>query len=127
MRAHRPGSEPRDRRGPRAHRPGRRRAAGTGQDPGDRGQTPAWTPPFSRADKIATDGGNLVAHISLIAREYGIPAVVAVCDTSRLVRDSKVRRRSYEEDNRHSTREFNVDGNSIHCSVRRVMWILLSR
>ena len=89
--------------------------------------TPAWTPPFSRADKIATDGGNLVAHISLIAREYGIPAVVAVCDTSRLVRDSKVRRRSYEEDNRHSTREFNVDGNSIHCSVRRVMWILLSR
>ena len=48
--------------------------------------TPARTPQFSRAAAIATDGGSLVAHASLIAREYGIPAVVALGDAARRVR-----------------------------------------
>jgi phosphohistidine swiveling domain-containing protein len=37
---------------------------------------PAWTPLFDRAAAVITDGGTLAAHASLIAREYGIPAVV---------------------------------------------------
>jgi len=37
---------------------------------------PAWTPLFGRAAAVITDGGTLAAHASLIAREYGIPAVV---------------------------------------------------
>jgi len=37
---------------------------------------PAWTPLFARAAAVVTDGGTLAAHASLIAREYGIPAVV---------------------------------------------------
>ncbi|QDZ15922.1 hypothetical protein FPZ11_15090 [Humibacter ginsenosidimutans] len=37
---------------------------------------PAWTPLFARAAGVITDGGTLAAHASLIAREYGIPAVV---------------------------------------------------
>jgi len=37
---------------------------------------PAWTPLFARAAAIVTDGGTLAAHASLVAREYGIPAVV---------------------------------------------------
>lgn len=37
---------------------------------------PAWTPLFGRAAAVVTDGGTLAAHASLIAREYGIPAVV---------------------------------------------------
>ena len=37
---------------------------------------PAWTPLFGRAAAVVTDGGTLAAHASLVAREYGIPAVV---------------------------------------------------
>jgi rifampicin phosphotransferase len=46
---------------------------------------PAWTPLFARAAAVVTDGGTLAAHASLVAREYGIPAVVATGDaTTRL-------------------------------------------
>ena len=38
--------------------------------------TPAWTPLFALAAAVVTDGGTLAAHASLVAREYGIPAVV---------------------------------------------------
>jgi rifampicin phosphotransferase len=50
-----------------------------------RATAPAWTPLFAKAAAVVTDGGTLAAHASLIAREYGIPAVVATGDaTSRL-------------------------------------------
>jgi phosphohistidine swiveling domain-containing protein len=46
---------------------------------------PAWTPLFSKAAAVVTDGGTLAAHASLVAREYGIPAVVGTGDaTTRL-------------------------------------------
>lgn len=46
---------------------------------------PAWTPLFARAAGVVTDGGTLAAHASLIAREYGIPAVVGTGNaTTRL-------------------------------------------
>jgi pyruvate,water dikinase len=38
---------------------------------------------------VVTDGGSLVAHASLVAREYGIPAVVALGDVTRRVRDGQ--------------------------------------
>jgi pyruvate,water dikinase len=41
-----------------------------------RATAPAWTPLFARAAAVVTDGGTLAAHASLVAREYGIPAVV---------------------------------------------------
>jgi len=48
--------------------------------PGDiliaRATSPSWTPLFNRIAGIVTDGGTAAAHASLIAREYGIPAVV---------------------------------------------------
>jgi pyruvate,water dikinase len=47
---------------------------------------PAWTPLFSRAAAVVTDSGSLAAHASLVAREYGIPAVVGTGDaTHRLL------------------------------------------
>jgi pyruvate,water dikinase len=50
-----------------------------------KGTAPAWTPLFARAAAVVTDGGSLAAHASLVAREYGIPAVVGTGDaTSRL-------------------------------------------
>ena len=46
---------------------------------------PAWTPLFARAAGLVTDVGSVASHASLVAREYGIPAVVGTGDaTSRL-------------------------------------------
>ena len=48
--------------------------------PGDilvaRFTTPAWTPLFARAAAIVTDIGGQLSHGSIVAREYGIPAVM---------------------------------------------------
>ncbi len=54
-----------------------------------RATTPAWTPLFSRAAAVVTDGGSLAAHASLVAREFGIPAVVATGDATRRLRDGQ--------------------------------------
>ncbi len=48
-----------------------------------RSTAPAWTPLFTRAAAVVTDGGTLAAHASIIAREYGIPAVVGTGDATR--------------------------------------------
>lgn len=40
--------------------------------------TPAWTPLFSHAVGLVTDIGSILAHGSIVAREYGIPAVLGV-------------------------------------------------
>ena len=46
---------------------------------------PAWTPLFTRAAGVVTDVGSPASHASIIAREYGIPAVVGCGDaTARL-------------------------------------------
>jgi len=46
---------------------------------------PAWTPLFTRAAAVVTDIGSPAAHASIIAREYGLPAVVGCGDaTARL-------------------------------------------
>jgi phosphohistidine swiveling domain-containing protein len=51
---------------------------------------PAWTPLFARAVAVVTDGGTLAAHASLVAREYGIPAVVATGDATTRLADGQV-------------------------------------
>jgi pyruvate,water dikinase len=51
---------------------------------------PAWTPLFARAVAVVTDGGSVVAHASLVAREYGIPAVVATGDATERLRDGEL-------------------------------------
>jgi phosphohistidine swiveling domain-containing protein len=46
---------------------------------------PAWTPLFTRAAAVVTDVGSVAAHAAIIAREFGIPAVVGCVDaTARL-------------------------------------------
>ena len=53
--------------------------------------TPAWTPLFARIAAVVTDVGSVAAHASIIAREYGIPAVVATGDgTTRIADGSRV-------------------------------------
>jgi pyruvate,water dikinase len=51
---------------------------------------PAWTPLFGRAAAVVTDGGTLAAHASLIAREYGIPAVVGLGDATARIGDGQL-------------------------------------
>ncbi len=55
-----------------------------------RATSPAWTPLFAKAAAVVTDGGTLAAHASLIAREYGIPAVVATTDATTRLRDGQL-------------------------------------
>jgi|SRR5215207_4939283 phosphohistidine swiveling domain-containing protein len=55
-----------------------------------RATAPAWTPLFAKAAAVVTDGGTLAAHASLVAREYGIPAVVATGDATTRLRDGQL-------------------------------------
>ncbi len=47
---------------------------------------PGWTPYFVPAAGIVTDQGGLLSHGSIIAREYGIPAVVNVPAATRIIK-----------------------------------------
>lgn len=53
---------------------------------------PAWTPLFLAAGGLVTEVGGMMTHGSVVAREYGIPAVVGVSGaTSRLMTGQRVR------------------------------------
>lgn len=52
--------------------------------------TPAWTPLFNRAIAVVSDIGSPIAHASLIAREYGIPAVVGTVEATRQLYNGQV-------------------------------------
>ncbi len=47
--------------------------------------TPAWTPLFAQATGLATDIGGILAHGSIVAREYGIPAVMGTGNVTRRI------------------------------------------
>ncbi|HXF62460.1 MAG TPA: PEP-utilizing enzyme, partial [Caldilineaceae bacterium] len=47
---------------------------------------PGWTPLFINAAGLVLETGGLMTHGSVVAREYGIPAVVAVPDATRIIR-----------------------------------------
>ena len=53
--------------------------------------TPAWTPLFAMASAVVTDVGGPLSHSSIVAREYGIPAVLGTgVATQRLAGGQKV-------------------------------------
>ena len=49
-----------------------------------------WTPLFARAGAVVAESGGLLSHSSIIAREYGIPAVVSVNGAMNLTDDMTV-------------------------------------
>ena len=51
--------------------------------------TPAWTTLFGRACAVVTDTGNPASHASIVAREYGIPAIVGTGNATRLLNDGQ--------------------------------------
>jgi pyruvate,water dikinase len=46
---------------------------------------PSWTPLFVAITGLVTEVGGLMTHGAVIAREYGLPAVVGVVDATRLI------------------------------------------
>jgi pyruvate,water dikinase len=50
---------------------------------------PGWTPLFQSAIAIVTEVGGLMTHGAVVAREYGIPAVVGVDDATTLIKDGE--------------------------------------
>ena len=58
--------------------------------------TPAWTPLFALASGIVTDVGGPLSHSSIVAREYGVPAVLGAGVATQRI---------------HSGQQITVDGN----------------
>jgi phosphohistidine swiveling domain-containing protein len=50
----------------------------------------SWTPLFAKAGAVISESGGILSHCSIIAREYGIPAVVAVEGATRIPDNTKV-------------------------------------
>jgi rifampicin phosphotransferase len=50
---------------------------------------PSWTPLFVAIGGLVTEVGGLMTHGAVIAREYGLPAVVGVEHATRLIRDGQ--------------------------------------
>ena len=61
--------------------------------PGDvlvcRTTSPAWTPLLARATAVVTEIGGMLAHAAIVARELGIPAVVAAPGAMTMLADGQ--------------------------------------
>jgi rifampicin phosphotransferase len=53
------------------------------------GTDPAWTPLFMAAGGLVTEVGGMMTHGSVVAREYGIPAVVGVHQATLRLKDGQ--------------------------------------
>jgi rifampicin phosphotransferase len=49
--------------------------------------TPAWTPLFPSLAGLVTETGGILSHAAVVAREYGLPAVVGAAGATSAVRD----------------------------------------
>ena len=50
---------------------------------------PTWTPLFSLASAVVVDAGGMGSHAAVVAREYGIPAVMGTGNATHLLRDGQ--------------------------------------
>lgn len=50
---------------------------------------PSWTPLFVAVKGLVTEVGGLMTHGAVIAREYGLPAVVGVENATKLIKDGQ--------------------------------------
>ncbi|MGZ3765905.1 MAG: PEP-utilizing enzyme, partial [Mucilaginibacter sp.] len=50
---------------------------------------PSWTPLFVSLEGLVTEVGGLMTHGAVIAREYGLPAVVGVENATRLIKNGQ--------------------------------------
>jgi pyruvate,water dikinase len=50
---------------------------------------PAWTPLFARASAVIVDIGSAMSHAAIVAREYGLPAVMGTRDALTRLHDGQ--------------------------------------
>jgi phosphohistidine swiveling domain-containing protein len=51
---------------------------------------PPWTPLFATVSAVVTDAGGILSHCAVVAREYGIPAVVGTGRATATIRDGQM-------------------------------------
>jgi pyruvate,water dikinase len=51
---------------------------------------PVWTPLFAIAAGVVTEVGGMLSHGAIVAREYGIPAVMGIPGATKLVHEGKM-------------------------------------
>jgi pyruvate,water dikinase len=49
--------------------------------------TPSWTPVFTSIAGLVTDTGGILCHAAVVAREYGLPAVVGTEEATARIAD----------------------------------------
>lgn len=50
---------------------------------------PGWTPLFYSVEALVVEIGGMMTHGSVIAREYGIPAVVGIENATKILKDGQ--------------------------------------
>src|SRR4029077_6423236 len=50
---------------------------------------PAWTPLFQRAVAVVVDTGGVASHAAIVAREYGVPAVMGTMNGTTELKDGQ--------------------------------------
>ena len=62
--------------------------------PGDivvaRASNPGWVPLFTIAGGFVTDTGGVLSHAAVVAREFGVPAVVGTGDATSRIADGRI-------------------------------------
>ena len=62
--------------------------------PGDivvaRASNPGWVPLFAIAGGFVTDTGGVLSHAAVVAREFGVPAVVGTGDATTRIDDGQI-------------------------------------
>ena len=51
---------------------------------------PPWTPLFATAAAVVSDTGGILSHCAVVAREYGIPAVVGTGNATERIHDGQL-------------------------------------
>ncbi|WP_420475536.1 PEP/pyruvate-binding domain-containing protein [Noviherbaspirillum sp. ST9] len=68
-----------------AHDPSELNSVGDGCILVTHSTNPAWTPAFGRIAALVTESGGMLSHGAIMAREYGIPAVLGVRGATSLI------------------------------------------
>ena len=55
-----------------------------------RSTAPAWTPLFDVVAGLVSEAGGVLSHPAVVAREYGLPAVVGVSGATELISDGQI-------------------------------------
>jgi pyruvate,water dikinase len=68
-----------------AHEPSELKEVGHGEVLVTHSTNPAWTPAFGRIAALVTESGGMLSHGAIMAREYGIPAVLGLRGATSLI------------------------------------------